>query len=81
MAQEVQRHPCERRFEEGSFAGLKWKKKLSRADTELVNAPSKIAGVRMQNDKLAKALPMPSLKVLTQISGRKSRPLTKSTSW
>jgi hypothetical protein len=43
-------------FEEGSFAGLKWKKKLSQADIELVSAQSTIADLQAQNDKLAKAL-------------------------
>lgn len=43
-------------FEEGSFAGLKWKNKLSQADTELVSAQSTIADLKVQNDKLAQAL-------------------------
>src|SRR6266568_1641393 len=43
-------------FEEGSFAGLKWKKKLSQSDTELVSAQSTIADLKVQNEKLTKAL-------------------------
>lgn len=43
-------------FEEGSFAGVKWKAKLTQSDKILLRAQSTIADVREQNEKLSKAL-------------------------
>lgn len=43
-------------FEEGSFAGLKWKSKLSETDKALVSAQSTIADLKAQIDKLNAAL-------------------------
>lgn len=43
-------------FEEGSFAGLKWKAKLEQSDETLVKAQSVIADLKEQNDQLNQAL-------------------------
>jgi TRAP-type mannitol/chloroaromatic compound transport system substrate-binding protein len=43
-------------FEEGSFAGLKWKAKLNQTDGALVKAQATIVDLKDQNDKLNKAL-------------------------
>jgi hypothetical protein len=43
-------------FEEGSFAGLKWKAKLSQSDETLLKAQASIADLKEQNDQLNKAL-------------------------
>ena len=43
-------------FEEGSFAGLKWKARLSGADAALVKAQTAIADLKEQNDKLSQTL-------------------------
>lgn len=43
-------------FEEGSFAGMKWKAKLTQSDDTLLRAQATIADLKDQNDKLNKAL-------------------------
>lgn len=43
-------------FEEGSFAGLKWKAKLKESDSTLLEAQATIADLREQNENLSKAL-------------------------
>ena len=43
-------------FEEGSFAGLTWKAKLSETDDALVEAQATIEDLRTQNHKLSEAL-------------------------
>lgn len=43
-------------FEEGSFAGLKWKAKLTQSDDALLKAQATIADLKDQNEKLNKAL-------------------------
>lgn len=43
-------------FEEGSFAGVKWKAKLTQSDETLLKAQATIADLREQNEKLNKAL-------------------------
>lgn len=43
-------------FEEGSFAGLKWKAKLGESDDALLKAQAMIADLRDQNDRLGKVL-------------------------
>jgi hypothetical protein len=43
-------------FEEGSIAGLKWKKHLEQSDDSLVKAKSIIADLRHQNDTLSKVI-------------------------
>jgi hypothetical protein len=43
-------------FEEGSFAGLKWKSQLKATDADLVAANATIADLKTQNDALNKAL-------------------------
>jgi len=43
-------------FEEGSFAGLKWKAKFSESDAALLTAQATIDDLREQNEKLNNAL-------------------------
>ncbi|ABM02727.1 hypothetical protein Ping_0885 [Psychromonas ingrahamii 37] len=43
-------------FEEGSFAGLKWKAKLTQSDETLLKAQATIADLIAQNEKLNSAL-------------------------
>lgn len=43
-------------FEEGSFAGIKWRKQLTESDDALLKAQATIADLKDQNDKLSKAL-------------------------
>jgi len=43
-------------FEEGSFAGLKWKAKLDKTDDALLVAQSVISDLREQNQRLSSAL-------------------------
>lgn len=43
-------------FEEGSFAGLKWKAKLTKSDATLLKALDTIADLREQNENLNNAL-------------------------
>jgi hypothetical protein len=43
-------------FEEGSFAGIKWKKKLTESDDALLKAQATIADLTAQNQKLSEAL-------------------------
>jgi hypothetical protein len=43
-------------FEEGSFAGVKWKAKLTQSDDTLLKAQSTIADLTDQNSKLSAAL-------------------------
>lgn len=43
-------------FEEGSFAGMKWKAKLTQSDETLLKAQAAIADLREQNSKLNNAL-------------------------
>ena len=43
-------------FEEGSFAGMNWKAKLTQSDDTLLKAQATIADLREQNEKLNSAL-------------------------
>lgn len=43
-------------FEEGSFAGLKWKKKLTESDETLLKAQSTISDLQVQIERLSSAL-------------------------
>lgn len=43
-------------FEEGSFAGVKWKAKLTQSDTILLKAQATIADLKEQNENLNNAL-------------------------
>ena len=43
-------------FEEGSFAGIKWKAKLKESDDVLLEAQSTIVDLREQNNKLSQTL-------------------------
>jgi len=56
-------------FEEGSFAGLKWKAKFSESDAALLTAQATIADLREQNEKLNNAL----AEVKTQIASPQVR--------
>ena len=51
-------------FEEGSFAGFKWKPKLENADASLKEARATITDLRQQNDEMApssaRRLPIPA---------------------
>ena len=51
-------------FEEGSFAGMKWKAKLTRTDDSLVVANETIANLEEQNNKMDNMLT--EIKVITE---------------